>query len=88
MADELVNSVTGEVIAARDVEPGFLVTLYFRNGLVREFLVTKFDPTYHPNGDIALVNWEQSSAVPGDELLQWIDWGEVVMMTSHSLEPR
>lgn len=64
----------------------FLVTIYFRNGLRQEFIVDKFDWSARP-GFGRTATWNQECAVPGDDLLQWLDLNEVILVTTASIEP-
>lgn len=65
----------------------FVVTLYFRNGLVREIEMTSVD--YRAaHGRILDAVWEQKHAVPGDPLLAYLDWSQIQMVETSTIEPR
>jgi hypothetical protein len=64
----------------------FLVTLYFRTGLTRSFWVTKFETVDDDEGRATDATWEQKDPNPGDELLQFLDWSEVIMATTAAVE--
>lgn len=83
MADELINPVTGEIIAIRDEPPEpFTVLLQFRNGNFKEFVVTEFDADVE--GDrIMGATWKQDHATPGAELVQFVDWSEVIAVSTY-----
>jgi hypothetical protein len=64
----------------------FTVTLYFRNGLVRDFWVTKFATIEDDEGYVTGATWEQADPKPDDELLQHINFNEVILATTRAVE--
>jgi hypothetical protein len=87
-SEKLVNAVTGEEIASREVENErpFIVTIYLPFGIVREFTVTEFEVDYDNRDRMTGVSWSQKSLIPGEDTLQYVQWGEVLMISTRSIE--
>lgn len=79
-----VHDLPDEAIQPPEGTP-FTVTLYFRNGLVRDFRVTKFEMDVDEDG-IQVASWEQADPQPGDELLQYLEWNDIILATTRTVE--
>lgn len=80
------NEKMDESLAKTDPEEPpipFLLTLYFRHGLIKTFSVTMFNYDEEEQEYV----WEQAAALPGDELLRHVAFSDVVMVTVASIEP-
>lgn len=64
----------------------FIVTITMPFGIVREFAVTEFDVEYDQYGRIASANWGQGSLMPGEDVLQFVSWEDVLMISTRSIE--
>lgn len=85
MADDIhFHEDTAQVKVDVDPKP-FEIVLWFRNGLQKSYVVTAFVPIV-VDGQLRCATWSQDQAVPGDELLQWFDAAEILMVSTASIE--
>jgi hypothetical protein len=64
----------------------YIVTLVMPFGIVREFTVTEFDVDYDQYGRIASAKWAQASLMPGEDVLQFVSWEDVQLISTRSIE--
>lgn len=86
LEERLLQAMAQTVEAARTTGDPFQIALHFRNGVIVRHMVTSFETQENPAGGIFSGTWTQLQAKPGEELLQYVNWDEVQMITSRTLE--
>lgn len=88
--DEIESPLMDHTEAEPPAEPEptpFMLMISYRNGRQTELEVTSFEATRF-GGRITDAAWTQLTAVPGDFLLQYVDWTEVQEVVTYTRRER